>query len=211
MSENFEDLVNGAEEAFEHHDFEEASRKFEAALGARPYPCAQKSRIHRRIGEIAYRAEQLLIARQHLEEAEEGYSRHCCHWEDRQAYANTLVLLAHVYRDLGEAELSTEALARARWKREQMVMENWRLANQLCLLALALAGMLLGLGIFREIGLSMLSVGGISLLLACLVVGTLSGAVLAIALENVAGPLIVSWRLRKAVKLLNLRNPIKVK
>lgn len=210
MFANFQDLVQGAEEALAHNDLEEARARFEAALVAKPYPCAQKSRVYRRLGEIAYRAGDLPVARRHLEAAEEGYSGHCCNGDDRQAHVDALVMLAHICRDQGDNQASFEALARARWRDEQMVLDSWKLTHQLTLLGMALLGGMLGKVLFSLLGLPALSWLGSPLLLIILVAGFLSGALLAIVLTNLAVPLIVQWRLKRAQRRLKLRQPMKI-
>lgn len=210
MSETYEDLVSAAEEALDHKDFEVARQKFEAALAARPYPCSQKSRLHRRIGELAYRSNDLKLARQHLTTADEGYSRRFCSCENREAHERLLILLAHVHRDLGELEQSKEVLGRAQWNRELIVLERWRLANQLLFVALSVGGLLLGLTVFWEIGLSFFSLIGMPVALFATIAGALAGAAVAMALGNVSGPVIVRWKLRQTMRGLAVRNPIKI-
>ncbi len=211
MSETYDDLVSAAEEALEHKDFEVARKKFEAALTARPYPCSQKSRLHRRIGELAYRANDLNLARQHLVIADEGYSRRFCSCEDREAHERLLILLAHVHRDLGEVERSNEVLGRAQWNRELLVLERWRLANQVLFVALTIVGLALGLTVFLESGLGFFSLIGMPVALFATATGALAGAAVAMAVGNVSGPVIVRWQLRRTIRQLAVRNPIEIK
>jgi hypothetical protein len=208
MTENFEDLVQGAEEALEHRDDEEARKRLSAALTAKPYPCAQKARIHRRLGEIAYRAGDLPAARMHLTEAEEGLSRHCCNNLDQDAYVTVLLTLAHIHRDLGEKPEMTEALTRARWKREILVQERWRPAHQIILVVMALLGMFLAGNGLAFAGVNPLRVVGFLFWTVALVTGFLAGGGLAIALESYTIPRIAHWQLKRSIKRLGLRNPI---
>ena len=208
MSENFEDLVAGAEEAFEHRYYDEARKQFEEALLARPYPCSRKSRIYRRLGEIAYRSEDLPASRDYLHAAEAGFAGHCCTDADRQAHVETLLLLAHIHRDLGEAQESSDALSKALLRGEHSIMETWRPVYQLALGLFALGGLAAGFALFRVMGLAVLSWVGFPLMLLCLGACGVVGAVLAIVLENLAGPAVVRWRMRRTLARMKVRAPL---